>query len=96
MARISLTMKTAPLLHRNLSEFTSQCEDSNITVMVGVIWISLYNEDRGFLEGKQSKDQALQAGRPCIRFHLGSLIQCTVKKSIGASYVDCKHETFKT
>jgi hypothetical protein len=47
-------------------------------------------------EDQQSKDQSMQAGRPCSRFHQGSLIQCTAKKSIGASYVNCKDETFET
>jgi hypothetical protein len=47
-------------------------------------------------EDRQSKDQSLQAGRPCSRFYQGSLIQCTEKQSIGASYVNCKHETFET
>ncbi len=27
----SLTMKTAPLLHRNVSEYTSQCDQGNIS-----------------------------------------------------------------
>jgi hypothetical protein len=49
MAGPSLTMKTAPLLHRNVSKYTSQCEHVNITVVVCVIRISLYNEDRRFL-----------------------------------------------
>jgi hypothetical protein len=51
MAGSSLTMKTAPLLHRNVSKYTSQCEQGNITVVVCVIRISLYKEDRRFLGG---------------------------------------------
>jgi hypothetical protein len=47
-------------------------------------------------EHQQSKDQSLQANAPCSRFHQGSLIQCTAKKSIGASYANYKHETFET
>jgi hypothetical protein len=47
----SLTMKTAPLLHRNVSKYTSQYDQGNITVVVCVIRISLYNEDRRFLGG---------------------------------------------
>jgi hypothetical protein len=51
MAGPSLTMKTAPLLHRKVSKYTSQCDQSNITVMVCVIRISLYNKDRRFSGG---------------------------------------------
>jgi hypothetical protein len=51
MAGPSLTMKTAPLLHRNVSKYTSQCDQGNIIVVVCVIRISLYNEDRRFLGG---------------------------------------------
>jgi hypothetical protein len=47
----SLTMKTAPLLHRNVSEYTSQCDLGSITFVVFVIRISLYNKDRRFLGG---------------------------------------------
>jgi hypothetical protein len=46
-----LTMKTAPLLHRNVSKYTSKCDQGNIIVVVCVIRISLYNEDRRFLGG---------------------------------------------
>jgi hypothetical protein len=51
MAGPSLTMKIAPLLNRNVSEYTSQCDQGNITVVVCVIRISLYNENRRFLGG---------------------------------------------
>ncbi len=47
-------------------------------------------------EDQQCKDQSLQADKPCSRFHQGSLIQCTAKKSIGASYVNFKHDTIET
>jgi hypothetical protein len=34
MAGPSLTTKTAPLLHKNVSKYTSQCDQGNITVVV--------------------------------------------------------------
>ncbi len=85
-------MKTAPLLHRNVSEYTFQCDQGYITVVVCVIRIGLYNRDNN----QHGKDQSLNANGPCSRFHRGSLIQCTAKKFIGASYVNFKHETFET
>ena len=54
MAGPSLAMKTAPLLHRNVSEYTSQCDQGNI-VVVCVIRISLYNKDRRFILRRISK-----------------------------------------
>jgi hypothetical protein len=51
MAGPSLTMKTAPLLHRNVSEYTSQYNMGNITVVVYVMGISLHNKDRRFSGG---------------------------------------------
>jgi hypothetical protein len=48
------------------------------------------------LENQHGKDQLLQANRPCSRFDQGSLIECTTIKSLDASYVKCKHETFRT
>jgi hypothetical protein len=96
MAGPSLTMKIAPLLHRNVSEYTSQCDQGNITVMVCVIRISLYIEDRRFL-GESAKQGSVIAGRQTLsRIHQGSLIQCKTKQSIGASYVNCKQKTFET
>jgi hypothetical protein len=47
----SLTMETAPLLHRNVSEYTSQCDLGSITFVVFVIRTSLYNKDRKFSGG---------------------------------------------
>ena len=55
----SLTMKTAPLLHRNVSKYTSQCDQGNIIVMVCVIRISLYNEDRRFLGGSAKEGSVI-------------------------------------
>jgi hypothetical protein len=51
MAGPSLTMKTAPLLHRNVSKYTSQYDQGNIIIMVCVIRISLHNKDRRFSGG---------------------------------------------
>jgi hypothetical protein len=62
MAGPSLTMKTACLLHRNVSEYTSQCDQGNITVMVCVIKISLYNKDRRF-SGGSAKQGSVVASR---------------------------------
>jgi hypothetical protein len=47
----SLTMKIAPFLHRNVSEYTSHCDLGSITFVVCVIRISLYNNDRRFSGG---------------------------------------------
>jgi hypothetical protein len=44
-------MKTAPLLHRNMSEYTSQCDQGNIIVVVCVIRIRLDKEDRRLSAG---------------------------------------------
>ncbi len=51
MAGPSLTMKTVPLLHRNVSKYTSQYDMGNITVVVYVMGISLHNKDRRFSGG---------------------------------------------
>jgi hypothetical protein len=52
-------MKTAPLLHRNVSEYTSQYDQGNITVVVCVLRISLYNEDRRFLGGLAKQESVI-------------------------------------
>ncbi len=54
VAEPSLTMKTAPLLHRNVSEYTSQDDMGHITVVVYVIGLSLHNKDRRLL-GRSTK-----------------------------------------
>jgi hypothetical protein len=61
----SLTMKTAPLLHRNVREYTSQCNQGNITVVECVIRISLYNEDSRFL-GVSAKQGSVVASRQTL------------------------------
>jgi hypothetical protein len=42
-------MKTAPLLRRKVSKYTSQCDQGNITVVVCVIRISLCNKEKLFI-----------------------------------------------
>jgi hypothetical protein len=42
--------KTAPLLHKNASQYTSQCDQGNITFVVVVIGASLFKRDRRFSE----------------------------------------------
>ncbi len=59
MAGPYLTMKTAPLLHRNVSEYTSQCDQGNITVVVCFIRISLYNKDRRFSGGSAKQGSVI-------------------------------------
>jgi hypothetical protein len=99
MAGPSLTMKTAPLLHRNVSEYTSPCDLGNITVVVYVIRISLHNEDRRFLGGS-AKQRSVVASRQTLLQISPEVINPVYNKeicwSIGASYVNCKHETFET
>jgi hypothetical protein len=99
MAGPSLTMKTAPLLHRNVSEYTYQCDQGNITVVVCVIRISLYNKDRRF-SGESAKQGSVVASWQTL-LHISPRIIDPVyikeiHRSIGASYVNCKHETFET
>jgi hypothetical protein len=55
MAGPSLTMKTTLLLHRNVSEYTSQCDLGNITVVVYVVRISLHSKDRRFSGGSAKR-----------------------------------------
>ncbi len=47
-------------------------------------------------ENHQSKEQSLQADKPCRRSHQGWLIQCIEVDSLGASYVNGEHDTFRT
>jgi hypothetical protein len=61
----SLTMKTDPLLHKNVSEYTFQCDQGNIIVVVRVIRISLYNGDRIFLGGS-AKQGSVVASRQTL------------------------------
>jgi hypothetical protein len=63
--RPSLTMKTAPLLHRNGSKYTSQCDQGNIVIVVCVIWISLHNKDRRF-SGKSAKQGSVVASQQTL------------------------------
>jgi hypothetical protein len=58
-------MKTAPLLHRNASEYTSQCEEGNIIIVVRVIRISLYYKDRRF-SGRSAKQGSVIASQQTL------------------------------
>jgi hypothetical protein len=60
-------MKTAPLLHRNVSKYTSQCDLGNIPVVVGVIWISLYNKDRRFSEGSAKQGSVVPSRQTLLQ-----------------------------
>ena len=75
-------MKTAPLLRRKVSKYTSKCDQGNLTVVVCVIRISLCNRDRRFSGELAKQGWVMQADRPYGRFHLGSIIQCTAVNSL--------------
>jgi hypothetical protein len=62
MARTLLDHENAPLLHRNGSDYTSQCDQSNIIIVVCVIRISLHNKDRRF-SGRSAKQGSVVASR---------------------------------
>jgi hypothetical protein len=55
-----LDHENSSLLHRNVSEYTSQCDQGNITVVVCVIRISLHNKDRR-LSGRSAKQGSVIA-----------------------------------
>jgi hypothetical protein len=67
--------------------------------VVCVIRISLYNKDRRF-SGRSAKQGSVVAGRQTLlQISLGIIDPVYIKeihRSIGASYVNCKHETFET
>jgi hypothetical protein len=99
MAGPSLTMKRALLLHRNVSKYTSHCNQGNITVVVCVIRISLYNKDRRFSGGSAKEGSVVASCQTLLQISAGIIDPVYIKeihRSIGASYVDCKHETFET
>jgi hypothetical protein len=54
-----LTMKTAPLLRRKVSKYTSQCDQGSITVVVCVIRISLCIRDRRFPRGSARQESVV-------------------------------------
>jgi hypothetical protein len=58
-------METSPLLHRNTSEYTSQCDQGIIIIVVCVIRISLYNKDRRF-SGRLAKQGSVVANRQTL------------------------------
>ena len=59
------TMKTAPLLRRKVSKYTSKCDQGNITVVVCVKRISLCNRDRRF-SGELAKQGSVDASRQTL------------------------------
>ena len=94
MAGTSLTMKTVPLLHRNVSEYTSQCDLGNITVVVYVIRISLHNKDRRFSGGSAKQGSVVVSRQTLMQISPEVINPVYIKEihwSIGDSYVNCKH-----
>ncbi len=92
MAGPSLTMKTAPILHRNVSKYNSQCEQGNITDVVCVIRISLYNKDRRFSGGSAKQGSVVASRQTLLQISPGIIDPVYIKeihRSIGASYVNC-------
>jgi hypothetical protein len=92
-------MKTAPLLHRNVSKYTSQCDQGNITVVVCVIRKSLHNKDRRFSGGSVKQGSVIASRQTLLQISPVIIDPVYIKeihRSIGASYVKCKHETFET
>jgi hypothetical protein len=81
MAGPSVTMKTAPLLHRNVSKYTSQCDLGNITVVVCVIRISLYNKDRRFSEGSAKQGSVVASWQTLLQIS-PEIIDPVYKKKI--------------
>ncbi len=99
MAGPSLAMKTAPLLHRNVSKYTSQYDLGNIAVVVYVIRISLHNKDRRFSGGSAKQGSVLTSWQTLLQNSpevINPVYNKEIHWSIGASYVNCKHETFET
>jgi hypothetical protein len=95
----SLTMKLAPLLHRNVSEYTSQCDLGNNIIVVCVIRIRLYNKVRRFSGGSAKQGSVVASRQTLLQISPGIIDPVYIKeihRSIGASYVNCKHETFET
>jgi hypothetical protein len=60
-------MKTPPLLYRNVSKYTSQCDLGNITAVVFVIRISLYNKDRRFSEGSAKQGSVIASQQTLLQ-----------------------------
>ena len=76
----SLTMKTAPLLHRNVSKYTSQCDQGNITVVVCVIRISLYNKDRRSSGGSAKQGSVVASRQTLLQISPGIIDQVYSKE----------------
>ncbi len=65
IARTPSTMKTAPLLRKKVSNYTSQCDQVSITVVVCVIRISICNKDRRFM-GESAKQRSVVASQQTL------------------------------
>jgi hypothetical protein len=76
-------MKTAPLLHRNVSEYTSQCDLGNITVVVYVIRISLHNKDRRFSGGSGKQGSVVASQQTLLQISPEVINPVYIKESIG-------------
>jgi hypothetical protein len=83
MAGPSLTMKTAPLLHRNVSKYTCQCDLGNITVVVYVIRISLHNKDRRFSGGSTKQGSVVVSQQTLLQISPEVINPVYIKESIG-------------
>ena len=83
MAGPSLTMKTAPLLHRNVSEYTSQYDMGNITVVVYVMGISLHNKDRRFSGGSAKLGSVGVSQQTLLQISPEVINPVYIKESIG-------------
>jgi hypothetical protein len=73
-------MKTAPLLHRNVSDNTSQCDQGNITVVVCVIRISLYNKDRRFSGGLAKQGSFVASQQTLLQISPGIIDPVYIKE----------------
>jgi hypothetical protein len=83
MAGPSLTMNTAPLLHGNVSKYTSQCDLGSITVVVYVIRISLHNKDRRFSGGSTKQGSVVVSQQTLLQVSPEVINPVYIKESIG-------------
>ena len=71
----------------------------NITVVVYVIRMSLHKKDRRFSGGSAKQGSVVASQQTLLQISPGIIDPVYIQKihrSIGASYVNCKHETFET
>ncbi len=79
----SLTMKTAPLLHRNVSKYNSQYDMGHITVVVYVIGISLHNKDRRLSGGSTNLGSVGVSQQTLLQISPEVINPVHINKSIG-------------